>query len=213
MNTWKDLFMGLVETIKNGGDEPMEEIKEEKIVEESAPDMTNTAPAVENAPEAHDEEPVDVLADELREAMKAAGLDPEDKAAQKAFMAGMAFSEDAKEEAPAEDACKDAEAADACKDTAQDSAPVFDKAMAAALYTAAEEVAPFVGKISNPFTFDSAADIYKKALDAKGVEVAGVDPSAYGAMVKMLTKAAPIMDAATVEEDPMNDVLRGIKSR
>ena len=68
----------------------MEEIKKEEIMkEDSAPDMTNTAPAIENAPEVetHDEEPVDVLADELREAMKAAGLDPEDKAAQKAFMA------------------------------------------------------------------------------------------------------------------------------
>ena len=209
-NAWKTLFFELTEALKNGGD-TVEEIKKEEVIEESAPDMTNTAPAVENAPEVatetKDEEPVDVLADELREAMKAAGLDPEDKAAQKAFMAGIAYGK------PAEDACKDEEAADACKDTAQDSAPVFDKAMAAALYTAAEEVAPYVGKISNPFAFDSAADIYKKALDAKGVEVEGVDPSAFGAMVKMLTKAAPIMDAATVEEDPMNDVLRGIKSR
>jgi hypothetical protein len=191
----------------------VEEIKKEEVIEESAPDMTNTAPAVEAAPEVaetKDEEPVDVLADELREAMKAAGLDPEDKAAQKAFMAGIAYAKPMEDEKPAEDACKDAETADAC---AKDSAPVFDKAMAAALYTAAEEVAPFVGKISNPFAFDSAADIYKKALDVKGVEVDGVDPSAFGAMVKMLTKAAPIMDAAPVEEDPMNDVLRGIKSR
>ena len=114
------------------------------------------------------------------------------------------------DEKTAEDACKDAETADAC---AKDSAPVFDKQMAAALYTAAEEVAPFVGKISNPFAFDSAADIYKKALDAKGVEVEGVHPSAYGVMVRMLSQNAPIMDAAPVEEDPMNDVLRGIKSR
>jgi hypothetical protein len=192
----------------------VEEIKKEEIMkEDSAPDMTNTAPAVENAPEVaetKDEEPVDELADVVREGMKAAGLDPEDKAAQRAFMAGMAFSEDAKDEAPTEDACKDAETADAC---AKDSAPVFDKQMACALYTAAEEVAPYVGKISNPFAFDSAADIYKKALDAKGVEVEGVDPSAYGAMVKMLTKAAPIMDAASVEVDPINEVLRGIKAR
>ena len=200
----------------------MEEIKKEEIMkEDSAPDMTNTAPAVENAPEVapetKDEEPVDVLADELRQAMAAAGLDPEDKAAQKAFIAGMAYreAEDAKDEAPAEDACKDADAKDACgtKDACKDSAPVFDKQMAAALYTAAEEVAPYVGKISNPFAFDSAADIYKKALDAKGVEVDGVDPSAFGVMVRMLTKAAPIMDAAPVEEDPINEVLKGIKAR
>ena len=209
-NAWKTLFFELTEALKNGGD-TVEEIKKEEIMkEDSAPDMTNTAPAVEAAPEVaetHDEEPVDVLADELREAMKAAGLDPEDKAAQKAFMAGIAY---AKPMEDAEDACKDAETADAC---AKDSAPVFDKQMAAALYTAAEEVAPYVGKISNPFAFDSAADIYKKALDAKGVEVEGVAPSAYGAMVKMLTKSAPIMDAASVEVDPINEVLKGIKAR
>jgi len=210
-NAWKTLFFDLTKALEGG--DTVEEIKKEEVIEESAPDMTNTAPAVESAPkvaETHDEEPVDVLADELREAMKAAGLDPEDKAAQKAFMAGIAYAKPVDDEKPAEDACKDAETADAC---AKDSAPVFDKAMAAALYTAAEEVAPYVGKISNPFAFDSAADIYKKALDAKGVEVAGVDPSAFGAMVKMLTKSAPIMDAAPVENDPINDVLRGIKAR
>ena len=216
MDKWKTLFLELVETIKNGGDEPMEEIKKEEIVkEDSAPDMTNTAPAVEEvaAPETHDEEPVDVLADEIREAMTAAGLDPEDKAAQKAFLAGVAYAKPVE----AEDACKDADAADACgtkdacKDTAQDSAIVFDKNMAAALYTAAEEVAPIVGKISNPFAFDSAADIYKKALDAKGIAVDGVDPSAFGVMVRMIHTAPTMVPA--VEEDPMNDVLRGIKAR
>lgn len=205
--TWKTLFFDLTKALEGG--DTVEEIKKEEIMkEDSAPDMTNTAPAVENAPEApaetKDEEPVDVLADELREAMKAAGLDPEDKAAQKAFMAGIAYGK------PVEDACKDADAADACKDTAQDSAPVFDKAMAAALYTAAEEVAPHVGKISNPFAFDSAADIYKKALDAKGISVDGVDPSAFGAMVRMI-QTAPTM--APVEEDPINEVLKGIKAR
>lgn len=213
-NAWKTLFFDLTKALEGG--DTVEEIKKEEIMkEDSAPDMTNTAPAVENAPEVEtkDEEPVDVLADELREAMAAAGLDPEDKAAQKAFMAGIAYGK------PAEDACKDADAADACgtkdacKDKAQDSAIVFDKAMAAALYTAAEEVAPIVGKISNPFAFDSAADIYKKALDAKGVEVEGVDPSAFGVMVRMLAKAAPIMDAAPAEVDPINEVLKGIKAR
>ena len=214
MDIWKTLFMDLVEKIKNGGEMPVEEIKKEEVVkEDSAPDMTNTAPAVEAEvveTETKDEEPVDVLADEIREAMAAAGLDPEDKAAQKAFMAGIAYGKPAED---AQDACKDAEAADACKskDAAQDSAPVFDKAMAAALYNAAEEVAPHVGKIANPFSFDSAADIYKKALDAKGIAVDGVDPSAYGAMVRMI-QTAPTMPAV-VEDDPMNDLLRGIKTR
>lgn len=209
MDKWKRLFFELVNTL-NGGDTEMEEIKKEDINEEiktDAADMTNNAPAVEENP-AVDEEPVDVLADEIREAMVAAGLDPEDKAAQKAFLAGVAYA------SPVEDACKDAEnAEDACKDVAQDSAPVFDKAAAAALYNAAEEVAPHVGKISNPFAFDSAADIYKKALDAKGVNVDGVDPSAFGAMVRMLAKSEPIADAAPKKDDPMNALLMGIKAR
>ena len=173
------------------------------------------------APEqATDVEPVDELADEVRQMMEAAGLDPEDKAAQKAFLAGMAAAkpvEDADEEAPAQDACKDEEvpAEDACKDedpaTAQDSASVHDKAFYAGLYKAAEDVAPFVGKISNPFAFDSAADIYKKALDKAGVVTDGIDPSAFGAMVSMLAKPQAI-PTGKVESDPLNDALMKIKS-
>lgn len=173
------------------------------------------------APEqATDVEPVDELADEVRQMMEAAGLDPEDKAAQKAFLAGMAAAkpvEDADEEAPAQDACKDEEvpAEDACKDeepaTAQDSAIVHDKAFYAGLYKAAEDVAPFVGKISNPFAFDSAADIYKKALDKAGVVTDGIDPSAFGAMVSMLARPQAI-PTAQVESDPLNDALMKIKS-
>lgn len=173
------------------------------------------------APEqATDVEPVDELADEVRQMMVAAGLDPEDKAAQKAFLAGMAAGkpvEDADEEAPAQDACKDEEvpAEDACKDeepaTAQDGALVHDKAFYAGLYKAAEDVAPFVGKISNPFAFDSAADIYKKALDKAGVVTDGIDPSAFGAMVSMLARPQAIPQAQ-VESDPLNDALMKIKS-
>lgn len=210
-NNWKELFFKFVEAIKNGGEPPMEEIKEkeEEIKMDEAPDATNAAPAVETAEkvETTDEEPVDELADELREAMAAAGLDPEDKAAQKAFMAGIAYAK------PVEDACKDEEEVEEAVKVTEDSAPVFDRAMAASLYTAAEEVAPHVGRISNPFAFDSAAAIYKKALDAKGVDVKGVDPSAYGAMVRMM-QAAPVMDAApSMDKDPINEILRGIKSK
>jgi hypothetical protein len=170
------------------------------------------------APEqATDVEPVDELADEVRQMMVAAGLDPEDKAAQKAFLAGMAAGKPADDEAPAEDACKDEEvpAEDACKDedpaTAQDGALVHDKAFYAGLYKAAEDVAPFVGKISNPFAFDSAADIYKKALDKAGVGTDGIDPSAFGAMVSMLSKPQAIPQAQ-IESDPLNDRLMNIKS-
>lgn len=181
----------------------------EKIIEPQEP--------VQAPEQATDVEPVDELADEVRQMMVAAGLDPEDKAAQKAFLAGMAAGKPADDEAPAEDACKDEEAPaeDACKDeepaTAQDGAFVHDKAFYAGLYKAAEDVAPFVGKISNPFAFDSAADIYKKALDKAGVVTDGIDPSAFGAMVSMLSKPQAIPQAQ-IESDPLNDALMKIKS-
>lgn len=183
---------------------------------EKIPQAEEQTPAAAPA-QATDVEPVDELADEVRQMMVAAGLDPEDKAAQKAFLAGMAAGKPAEDEAPAEDACKDEEipAEDACKDeepaTAQDSALVHDKAFYAGLYKAAEDVAPFVGKISNPFAFDSAADIYKKALDKAGVVTDGIDPSAFGAMVSMLSKPQAI-PTAQVESDPLNDALMKIKS-
>ena len=72
-------------------------------------------------------------------------------------------------------------------------------------------MAPFVGKISNPFAFDSAADIYKKALDKAGVVTDGIDPSAFGAMVSMLAKPQAI-PTGKVESDPLNDALMKIKS-
>ena len=176
--------------------------------------------------QATDIEPVDEVADEVREAMKAAGLDPEDKNAQKAFLAGMAAAKvddegPAKEEqAQDEEPCADGECAkdeEGCKDEeepakASDSAMVHDKAFYAGLYKAAEDVAPFVGKISNPFAFDSASDIYKKALDKAGVVLDGVDPSAYGAMVSMLSKPSAIPQGAP-DDDPLNKVLMGIKAR
>lgn len=179
--------------------------------------------------QAADVEPVDELADEIREKMVAAGLDPEDKAAQKAFMAGMAAAETADDgdgqacdegdepkaaDGEGEEKAQDEEekpATDECGGKANDAAIVHDKAFYAGLYKAAEDVAPFVGKISNPFAFDSAADIYKKALDKAGVVTDGIDPSAFGAMVSMLNKPAAIPQGA-VEEDPLNKRLMGIKS-
>ena len=213
MEKMKDLLFDII-TDKEALKDIMNE--NEKITQ------TEEVPAA--APEqATDVEPVDELADEVRQMMEAAGLDPEDKAAQKAFLAGMAAAkpeaEDAcKDEDVAEDACKDecgAPAEDACKDeepaTAQDAAIVHDKAFYAGLYKAAEDVAPFVGKISNPFAFDSASDIYKKALDKAGVVTDGIDPSAFGAMVSMLARPQAIPQAQP-EADPLNDKLMKIKS-
>ena len=152
--------------------------------------------------------------------MRMAGLDPEDKTAQKAFLAGMAVAK------PVDDGCGDGEKATdetteektadedepAPAETAKDSAMVHDRAFYSSLYEAAEKVAPFVGKIANPFAFDSAADIYKKALVKQGVVLDGIDPAAYGAMVGMLTRPAAI-EQKPDNADPLNQILMGIKTR
>lgn len=69
---------------------------------------------------------------------------------------------------------------------AMDSAEV-DRRIAAAvasrdeLHTASREVEPIVGVRA----FDSAGDAYKAALEHLGVDIAGVPPSAYRAMLKL----------------------------
>jgi len=87
---------------------------------------------------------------------------------------------------------------------AMDAAIQASKSEIAALFKAAEEVAPLVGKI-DALAMDSAASIYKLALDAAGVDVTGVDPSAFRAMVKLIETqkaSAPAQitaDAASVD--------------
>lgn len=63
-----------------------------------------------------------------------------------------------------------------------------------ALATAQREVAHIVGDVA----MDNAADVYKFALEQSGIDVSGVHPSAYRAMVGMLGKSAPkvAMDSA-----------------
>ncbi len=55
-----------------------------------------------------------------------------------------------------------------------------------AIAEAKREVHPFVGDVV--LAMDSASDVYKVALEAKGVDLKDVHPSAYRAMVKMLPK-------------------------
>lgn len=70
-------------------------------------------------------------------------------------------------------------------------------AEAAAIRQAEKDVFPHVGEVA---AMDSAADIYKLALDAAKVDLTGVDPSAYRALVAMLAKPddapPPAMDEA-----------------
>jgi len=72
-----------------------------------------------------------------------------------------------------------------------------------AMHSALEAVKPHVGVIA---AMDSAEDVFKFALDAKGIDTANVHPSAYGAMVRMLNTAgpAPTVRATTLAQDSAN---------
>jgi hypothetical protein len=69
-----------------------------------------------------------------------------------------------------------------------------------AIRQAEKEVQPLIGEV---VAQDSAEAVYKLALDSAGVELDGVHPSAYGAMVRMLPKPGEVkqtrvaMDADT----------------
>ena len=69
-----------------------------------------------------------------------------------------------------------------------------------------EEVKPIVGNIA--IACDSAEDVYKAALKLKGVDVSGVHPSAYKAMVSLLPKAgehkAIAKDSALTDNLPVD---------
>lgn len=54
-----------------------------------------------------------------------------------------------------------------------------------AIRAAEKEVAPLIGEVA---AMDSAEAVYKLALDNAKVDVTGVHPSAYGAMIRMLSK-------------------------
>lgn len=75
------------------------------------------------------------------------------------------------------------------KDTpAMDAAAIRKHAVreVAAIREAERAVAPFVGEVT--VAMDSAADVYKLALDHAGVDLKGVHPSAYRSLVALLPK-------------------------
>lgn len=65
-----------------------------------------------------------------------------------------------------------------------------------ALRQAEREVAPVIGEVA---AMDSAEQVYRMALDHMGVDLTGVHPSAYAAMVRALIKAKPAK--STVAQD------------
>lgn len=62
------------------------------------------------------------------------------------------------------------------------------KAHYKALYAATQDCRPVLGNLVDPMAFDSADDIYRKALRVCGVDTRGVHSSAFPAMLKMARK-------------------------
>jgi len=61
-------------------------------------------------------------------------------------------------------------------------------------FAAAEECKPIIGTVA-PLSFDSASDIFKMALEAKGVETKDIHPGAFQSLLKSLNKPAEVVMA------------------
>ena len=100
---------------------------------------------------------------------------------------------EAKDEDDKKKACDYEEDKAKDEDKKEDEKPAMDAASieaaavqrVTALFEAKEIVKPLVGEV-NGVGMDSAEKVFEYALKTKGVDVSGVHPSAYGAMVKMI---------------------------
>lgn len=72
---------------------------------------------------------------------------------------------------------------------------VAERKRLAAIFSAAEDVAPVLGKVDT-LAFDSADAIYKMALDHVGVPTEGVHPTAYKTLLTMKLKEQPVTHVA-----------------
>lgn len=217
---WKEKFKNMLLEIMTDKEAVTEIMANEETKIPTDEVEMNEAPAVEQAT---DEEPVDVLADDIRKMIEEAGLNPDDEVVQKAFLAGMAVSEKAEDgEENTEDACgkdeaevadEDEKASDEDEPTKASDSKINDRAFYADLWKASNVVAPIIGRIDNPFAYDSASSIYKKALKKMGIATDGIDPSAFGAMVSIAWKQRNnTMPSIDTEDDPLTKRLKNIKS-
>lgn len=179
-----------------------------------------------------EEEPVAVPAadeDDFKEAAAARGLEAENEAILKAFAEGVKYAGELhahdEEEVPADEeetADEDVEvkgdeeevAAAADKKLGKRSKKVaFDaKAVKAqaiketrqhmqALFAAVETVRPITGALA-PMSFDSAEDVYKQALIAKGINPAKYDRSAWRGMVDVLLQSGAAFKPMAKDSNP-----------
>lgn len=140
------------------------------------------------------------------EAAEEVGTDEEETAADE-DVEEVAADEDEESEAPQPpEQAQDRGISKVAMDKAIAAAVSQERKRMQALATAQREVAHIVGDV----TMDSAEDVYKFALEQQGVDVSGVHPSAYRAMVGMLGKSSPkvAMDSANAASKQFKGLAR-----
>ncbi|MCP2041672.1 hypothetical protein L1281_002283 [Neisseria sp. HSC-16F19] len=137
------------------------------------------------------EQPTETVGSDSEEEETAADEAPEDEA-ETAEDEGDADAPEAPE-GGAEKPAQDRAISRVAMDAAIQKAVAAERKRTQALSTAQREVAHLVGEVA----MDSAEDVYRFALEQNGVDVGGVHPSAYRAMVGMLNKPKAVaMDGA-----------------
>ena len=163
----------------------------------------------------------------MRRAMDECQLDADDPVSSKAFAEGVKYGErlmrnrsereklDREHEAEGmrkamedQKAAMDAQIKSVKEKTAEDI-----KAHYKALYAAAQDCRPVLGNLVDPMTFDSADDIYRKALSSLGVNTKNVHPSAYPEMLKLARGNKARMQSApspvVMDSSNNDDYLKG----
>ena len=192
-------------------EKPAEVRPEEKPAEEKAADEKDGAEIV-----------AELIDEDTKAAMDKCGIDAEDPEKAKAFAAGVKYGEELmrsraeREKLDREHESEGMKKEDIEKKIDEEVKKAEDemKAHFRAISKAAQDCAPFIGTLRDPMAFDSAADIYKKALEVKGVVLTGVDPSAYAAMVGMMKAdggiKAPNMARDAKKDETVDKALSGL---
>lgn len=178
---------------------------------------------LEEKDEAEDEgdEENDLTAD-AEEALKSCGLDADDPvvktAFQKGFAEGVSYGEEKEKEEPKK-LDSEHESEGEKKALGQDSAAKIGaivRAQVEAKFDAIQETARSLGKV-RVSAFDSAADVYRAALKAEGVNVKGLAKSecraAYRALMmgRQSAKRVAAMDSKPNKPDALSKMLNSIR--
>lgn len=163
----------------------------------------------------------------MRRAMDECGLDADDPVASKSFAEGVKYGEKLMRSKAERDKLDREHEAEGMKKALEDQKAAMDaqiksvkektaediKAHYKALYAAAQDCRPVLGNLVDPMTFDSADDIYRKALSSLGVNTKNVHPSAYPEMLKLARGNKAHMQSApspvVMDSSNNDDYLKG----